>query len=97
MTLRPIEDKIVLKPIEAEEKTPSGIVLPGNKEKEKTQQAEVIAVGPGGYVDGHEVIMQVKVGDKVLYSNSWHTEMKTKEGETFLVVRQNDILAIMED
>lgn len=96
MTLRPIEDKIVLKPIEAEEKTASGIVLPG-KEKEKTQQAEVIAVGPGGMVDGHEVVMQVKVGDKVLYSNSWHTEMKMADGSTNLVVRQNDILAIMEE
>ena len=96
MTLRPIEDKIVLKPIEAEEKTASGIVLPG-KEKEKTQQAEVIAVGPGGMVDGHEVVMQVKAGDKVLYSNSWHTEMKMADGSTNLVVRQNDILAIMEE
>ena len=97
MTLRPIGDKIVLKPIEAEEKTPAGIVLPGNKDKDKTQQAEVIAVGPGGIINGHEVTMEVKVGDKVLYSNSWHTEMKTKEGDTYLVVRQDDILAIMED
>ena len=94
MTLKPLGDKVILKPIEEEEKTASGIVLPG-KEKTKTQQAEVIAVGPGGIVDGKEIVMDVKVGDKVLYSNSWHTEMKMKDGSTNLVVRMDDILAIM--
>ncbi len=67
MTLKPLGDKVVLKQLEAEETTKSGIVLPGQS-KEKPQQAEVIAVGPGGVVDGKEVTMQVKLGDKVIYS-----------------------------
>ncbi|WP_418963559.1 co-chaperone GroES, partial [Butyribacter intestini] len=73
----------------------SGIVLPGNAQ-EKPQQAEVIAVGPGGVVDGKEVKMQVSVGDKVIYSKYAGTEVKLGD-EEFIVVRQNDIVAIVED
>ena len=95
MKLVPLGDKVVLKQLEAEETTKSGIVLPGQT-KEKPQQAEVIAVGPGGVVDGKEVIMQVKVGDKVIYSKYAGTEVKLGEDE-YIVVRQNDIVAIVED
>ena len=92
MKLSPLGDKVVLKQLEAEETTASGIVLPGNAQ-EKPQQAEVIAVGPGGVVDGKEVKMQVSVGDKVIYS-----KYAGKLGDDeFIVVRQNDIVAIVED
>ena len=79
----------------AEETTKSGIVLPGQA-KEKPQQAEVVAVGPGGMVDGKEVTMQVKVGDQVIYSKYAGTEVKLGE-EEFIIVKQNDIVAIVED
>lgn len=95
MKLVPLGDKVVLKQLVAEETTKSGIVLPGQA-KEKPQQAEVIAVGPGGVVDGKEVTMQVKVGDKVIYSKYAGTEVKL-EDEEFIVVKQNDIVAIIED
>ena len=95
MNLSPLGDKVVLKQLEAEETTASGIVLPGNAQ-EKPQQAEVIAVGPGGVVDGKEVKMQVSVGDKVIYSKYAGTEVKLGD-EEFIVVRQNDIVAIVED
>ena len=95
MKLSPLGDKVVLKQLEAEETTKSGIVLPGQN-KEKPQQAEVIAVGPGGVVDGKEVKMQVSVGDKVIYSKYAGTEVKLGD-EEFIVVRQNDIVAIVED
>lgn len=91
MNLAPLGDRVVLKQLEAEETTKSGIVLPGNAQ-EKPQQAEVIAVGPGGIVDGKEVEMQVAVGDKVIYSKYAGTEVKL-EGEEFIVVRQSDIVA----
>ncbi len=94
MKLVPLGDKIVLKQLEAEETTKSGIVLPGQN-KEKPQQAEVIAVGPGGVVDGKEVVMQVKVGDKVIYSKYAGTDVEL-EGEKYIIVKQNDILAIVE-
>ena len=94
MKLVPLGDKIVLKQLEAEETTKSGIVLPGQA-KEKPQEAEVIAVGPGGMVDGKEVTMQVKPGDKVIYSKYAGNEVKL-EGEEYIVVRQNDILAVVE-
>ena len=93
MKLSPLGDKVVLKQLEAEETTASGIVLPGNAQ-EKPQQAEVIAVGPGGVVDGKEVKMQVSVGDKVIYSKYAGTEVKLGD-EEFIVVRQNDIVAIV--
>ena len=95
MKLSPLGDKVVLKQLEAEETTASGIVLPGNAQ-EKPQQAEVIAVGPGGVVDGKEVKMQGSVGDKVIYSKYAGTEVKLGD-EEFIVVRQNDIVAIVED
>lgn len=95
MRLVPLGDKVVLKQLMAEETTKSGIVLPGQA-KEKPQQAEVIAVGPGGVVDGKEVQMQVKVGDKVIYSKYAGTEVKLND-EEFIVVKQNDIVAVVED
>lgn len=94
MKLVPLGDRVVLKQLAAEETTKSGIVLPGQA-KEKPQQAEVIAVGPGGVVDGKEVTMQVKVGDNVIYSKYAGTEVKLGE-EEYIVVKQNDILAIVE-
>ena len=95
MKLVPLGDKVVLKQLLAEETTKSGIVLPGQA-KEKPQQAEVIAVGPGGVVDGKEVTMQVKVGDKVIFSKYAGTEVKLGD-EEFIVVKQNDIVAIVEE
>ena len=94
MKLVPLGDKIVLKQLEAEETTKSGIALPGQA-KEKPQEAEVIAVGPGGIIDGKEVKMQVKEGDKVIYSKYAGTEVEL-EGEEYIIVKQNDILAIVE-
>ena len=94
MKLVPLGDRVVLKQLVAEETTKSGIVLPGQS-KEKTQQAEVIAVGPGGVVDGKEVKMEVKVGDQVIYSKYSGTEVKLEEDE-YIIVRQSDILAIVQ-
>ena len=94
MKLVPLFDKVVLKQLVAEETTASGIVLPGAA-KEKPQQAEVIAVGPGGNIDGKEVVMQVKVGDKVIYSKYAGTDVEL-DGEEYIIVKQNDILAIVE-
>ena len=94
MKLVPLFDRVVLKQLVAEETTKSGIVLPGQA-KEKQQQAEVIAVGPGGVVDGKEVVMQVKVGDQVIFSKYSGTEVKTDD-EEYIIVKQNDILAVIE-
>ena len=94
MKLVPLGDRVVLKQLVAEETTKSGIVLPGQAQ-EKPQQAEVIAVGPGGMVDGKEVTMQVKVGDKVIYSKYAGNEVKL-EDEEYIIVKQNDILAVVE-
>ena len=90
MTLVPLGDRVVLKQVEAEETTKSGIVLPGQAQ-EKPQQAEVVAVGPGGVVDGKEVA----VGDKVIYSKYSGTEVKM-DGTEYIIVKQNDILAIVK-
>ena len=95
MKLVPLADRVVLKQKEAEKTTASGIVLAG-AEKEKPQQAEVIAVGPGGVVDGKEIVMNVKVGDSVIYSKYAGTEVKF-EGEEYIIVRQDDIAAVVED
>ena len=95
MKLVPLGDRVVLKQLAAEETTKSGIVLPGQS-KEKPQQAEVVAVGPGGVVDGKEVKMEVKVGDNVIYSKYAGTEVKLDD-EEFIVVKQNDILAVIEN
>lgn len=94
MKLVPLGDRVVLKQLEAEETTKSGIVLPGQS-KEKPQQAEVVAVGPGGMVDGKEVKMEVKEGDQVIYSKYAGTEVKLDE-EELIVVRQSDILAVIK-
>ena len=94
MKLVPLGDRVVLKQLEAEETTKSGIVLPGQAQ-EKPQQAEVIAVGPGGVIDGKEVTMQVKAGDKVIYSKYSGTEVEI-EDEKYVIVKQNDILAVVE-
>ncbi len=94
MKLEPLGDRVVLKQLVAEETTKSGIVLPGQN-KEKPQQAEVIAVGPGGMVDGKEVAMQVKVGDQVIFSKYSGTEVKLDD-EEFIIVKQSDILAIIK-
>ena len=94
MTLKPLADRVIVKAAEAEETTKSGIILTGAA-KEKPSMAEVIAVGPGGVVDGKEVTMTVKVGDKVITSKYSGTEVKF-DGEEYVIVRQNDILAIVE-
>ena len=94
MTLKPLADRIVVKLLEAEETTRTGIVLPGAA-KEKPQVAEVVAVGPGGMVDGKEVVMTVKVGEKVITSKYSGTEVKC-DGVEYNIVKQNDILAIVE-
>lgn len=94
MKLKPLLDRVVLKSTEAEETTKSGIILTGSA-KEKPVVSEVVAVGPGGVVDGKEVTMYVKVGDKVVISNYAGTEVKL-DGEEYKIVRQNDILAVVE-
>ena len=94
MKLVPLSDRVVLKQLEAEEKTKSGIIL-ASSAQEKPQEAEVVAVGPGGMVDGKEVTMQVKEGQKVIYSKYAGTEVKL-EDEEFIIVKQNDILAVVE-
>ena len=94
MTLVPLGDRVVLKHVEAEETTKSGIVLPGQAQ-EKPQQAEVVGVGAGGVVDGKEVKMEVAVGDKVIYSKYSGTEVKM-DGTEYIIVKQNDILAIVK-
>lgn len=94
MKLVPLGDRVVIKALVAEETTKSGIVLPGQA-KEKPQQAEVVAVGPGGMVDCKEVKMQVKAGDKIIYSKYAGTEVKL-EDEEYIIVKQSDILAIIE-
>lgn len=94
MKLVPLGDRVVIKALVAEETTESGIIIPGQA-KEKPQQAEVVAVGPGGMVDGKEVKMQVKVGDKIIYSKYSGTEVKV-ENEELIIVKQGDILAIIE-
>lgn len=94
MKLAPLGDRVVLKQLVAEEMTKSGIILPGQN-KEKPQQAEVVAVGPGGTVDGKEVKMEVKVGDQVIYSKYAGTDVKIDE-EELIIVKQSDILAIIK-
>lgn len=94
MTIKPLADRVVIKMTEAEDTTKSGIILAANA-KEKPQIAEVVAVGPGGIVDGKEVKMEIKVGDKVLINKYAGTEVKV-DGEESIIVRQSDILAIVE-
>ena len=94
MALKPVADRVIVKYFETEDKTASGIVLPDSS-KEKTQQAEVIAVGPGGVVDGKEVKMELKVGDKVIFSKYAGSEVKL-EGQEYTILKQSEILAVVE-
>ena len=94
MKIKPLADRVVIKMVEAEEKTKSGIILTGSA-KEQPQMAEVIEVGPGGMVDGKEITMEVKAGDRVIFSKYAGTEVKL-DGEEYIIVRQNDILGIVE-
>ena len=94
MKIKPLSDRVVIKMVEAEETTAGGIILAGSAQ-EKPQVAEVLAVGPGGVVDGKEVVMQVKVGDKVITSTYSGTEVKI-DGEELIIVRQGDILAVVD-
>lgn len=94
MTIKPLADRVVIKMVEAEETTKSGIILAGSA-KEKPQVAEIVAVGPGGFVDGNDVKMYVNVGDKVLISKYAGTEVKV-DGVDYTILRQSDILAIVE-
>ncbi len=94
MTIKPLSDRVVIKMLENEETTKSGIVLPGSAQ-EKPQIAEVVAVGPGGVVDGKDIIMELEVGDRVLISKYAGTEVKL-DGIEYTILRQSDILAIVE-
>lgn len=94
MKIRPLFDRIVIEPVDTEEKTKSGIVLLA-KDQEKPQMAKVIAVGPGGNVDGKDVVMELKVGDKVLYSKYAGSEFKI-DGKDVTIMRQSDVLAVVE-
>ncbi|AIY79080.1 co-chaperone GroES [Clostridium botulinum] len=94
MRIKPLGNRVVIKKLEAEEKTKSGIVLTGSA-KEVPQEAEVVAVGPGSIVDGTKIEMEVKVGDKVLYSKYSGTEVKL-DSEEYMILKQDDILAIVE-
>ena len=94
MKIRPLFDRVVIKSCEVEETTKSGLILTGNA-KEKPQMAEVLAVCPGGVVDGKDVTMSVNVGDKVIYSKYAGNEVKL-DGEEYIIVRQSDILAVVE-
>lgn len=95
MNIKPLADRVVIKMVEAEETTKSGIILTGSA-KEKPQVAEVVAVGPGGVVDGKEVKMELCVGDKVLMSKYAGTEVKL-DGQEYTILRQSDVLAKIED
>ena len=94
MNLKPLSDRVVIKDAEMEETTKSGIILAGSA-KEKPQVAEVVAVGPGGVVDGKDIVMEVEVGDHVIMSKYSGTEVKI-DGEELIIVRQSDILAIVD-
>ncbi len=94
MKIRPLFDRIVIEPVDTEEKTKSGIVLLA-KDQEKPQMAKVVAVGPGGNIDGKEVVMELKVGDKVLYYKYAGSEFKI-DGKDVTIMRQSDVLAVVE-
>ncbi len=94
MTVKPLFDKVVVQAVDTEERTGSGFILP-SASQEKQQMAKIIAVGPGGIIDGKEIVMQVKVGDTVLYSKYAGSEFKV-DGKELTIIRQSDILAIVE-
>ena len=95
MKVKPLFDKVVVESLEMAEKTASGLFLP-TASQEKQQMAKIVAVGPGGVIDGKEIVMQVKVGDKVLYSKYAGSEFKV-DGKELTIIRQSDILAVVED
>lgn len=95
MTIKPLFDKVVVEAVTVEEKTKSGFILPTSAQ-EKPQTCNVVAVGPGGIIDGKEIVMQVKVGDKVLCSNYAGSNFKVN-GKEFTILKQSDILAVVED
>lgn len=95
MKVKPLFDKVVVESVNTEERTGSGFILP-SASQEKQQMAKIVAVGPGGIVDGKEIVMQVKVGDKVLYSKYSGSEFKV-DGKELTIIRQSDILAIVEE
>lgn len=95
MKLKPLLDKVVLKKVEAQEITKAGILLPGSAQ-EKPQVSEIVAVGPGGLVDGKEIVMTLKVGEKVITGKYCGTEVKL-DGTDYTIVSQSDILAVVED
>lgn len=95
MKVKPLFDKVVVESLEKEEKTKSGFILP-SASQEKQQMAKIIAVGPGGVIDGKEIVMQVKEGDVVLYAKYSGSEFKV-DGKDFTIIRQSDILAVVED
>ena len=95
MTIKPLADKVVVKKLQAEETTKSGIILSSGAQQ-KPQIAEIIAVGPGGIVDGNEIKMEVKVGEKVIIRDYAGTNVKL-DGEEYIIVRQDDIASIVED
>ena len=95
MIVKPLFDKVVVESLEKEEKTKSGFILP-SASQEKQQMAKIVAVGPGGIIDGKEIVMQVKVGDKVLCANYAGSNFKV-DGKEFTIIKQSDILAIVED
>jgi len=94
MNIRPLGERVVIRKLEAEEKTKSGIVLPGQAQ-EKPQIAEVVAVGPGGVIDGKEIVMEVKIGDKVIFPKYAGTEVKI-DNEEFTIIEQSKLLGIVE-
>ena len=95
MNIKPLADRVVIKKLEAEETTKSGISLTGSAKERPQKEAEVIAVGPGAIVDGNRIAMEVKIGDKVLYSKYAGTEVKV-DGQEYTILKQDDILAIVE-
>lgn len=96
MKMKPLADRIIVKPLEAEEKTKGGIVLPDTV-KEKPQEGKVIAVGKGKVLDNGEIkALEIKVGDRVMYGKYSATDITTKEGEELLIMREDDVLAIVE-
>ena len=95
MKVKPLFDKVVVESVETEERTQSGFILP-TASQEKQQMAKIVAVGPGGIVDGKEIVMQVKVGDKVLYSKYAGSDFKV-DGKDLTIIRQSDILAVVEE
>ena len=94
MKVKPLFDKVVVESLETEEKTNSGFILPSSSQ-EKQQMAKIVAVGPGGIIDGKEIVMQVKVGDTILYSKYSGSEFKI-DGKELTIIRQSDILAVVE-